>query len=242
MVCPAPERRNVQSLSGPGVTRLPPTHNPRPTARMQHNPQYRPPCGLRASGVARRGASVGDSGAALWAAPDGPAASAESRGSDGHPFPWNPLCVESRRERGPADRLALTPKTTPTAARSTARAECAACSPPSAARHRRWLAWVVALRSRATFCGGDGCTRSSGLRLCSSMSMAPWPCQRRRRPTRSSRCWLRCVRAAISLASSAPATLRSSKASSAGPTFASGLTSSSARTACMPSKGRVCCI
>ena len=240
----------MQSLSGPGVTRLPPTHNPRPTARMQHNPQYRPPCGLRASGVAmgvaRRGASVGDSGAALWAAPDGPAASAESRGSGSGPplsvEPPMPRTATLRRERGPADRLALTPKTTPTAARSTARAECAACSPPSAARHRRWLAWVVALRSRATFCGGDGCTRSSGLRLCSSMSMAPWPCQRRRRPTRSSRCWLRCVRAAISLASSAPATLRSSKASSAGPTFASGLTSSSARTACMPSKGRVCCI
>ena len=32
----------------------PPTHNPRPTAHMQHNPQYRPPCGLRATGLAYR--------------------------------------------------------------------------------------------------------------------------------------------------------------------------------------------
>ena len=27
---------------------LPPTHNPRPTAHMRHNPQYRPPSGPRA--------------------------------------------------------------------------------------------------------------------------------------------------------------------------------------------------
>jgi hypothetical protein len=39
---------------------------------MHHNPQYRPPRGLRATGVARRSARVGGSGAALWAAPDAP--------------------------------------------------------------------------------------------------------------------------------------------------------------------------
>ncbi len=101
MVCPAPERRNVQSLSGPGVTRLPPTHNPRPTARMQHNPQYRPPCGLRASGVAmgvaRRGASVGDSGERSGPRRTGPRRQPNPADlAQAHLFPWNPLCLEPR--------------------------------------------------------------------------------------------------------------------------------------------------
>ena len=38
----------------PGAVLEPPTHYPRPTAHMYHNPQYRPPRGLRATGVARR--------------------------------------------------------------------------------------------------------------------------------------------------------------------------------------------
>ena len=46
---------------------------------MHHNPQYRPPCGLRATAGAARSAHVGGSGAALWAAPDRPAASSRAR-------------------------------------------------------------------------------------------------------------------------------------------------------------------
>ena len=66
-----------------------PPHNPRPTAHMQHNPQYRPPSDHRArpgwAAVARVWAAAGQRSGPhththVWAAPDGPAASAERGG------------------------------------------------------------------------------------------------------------------------------------------------------------------
>ena len=88
-------------------THAQPTVYCKSTAPMQHKPQYRPPCGLRATGVARRSARVGDSGAALWAPPDGRQPSERTCGSRrGSPHLSGAAAPPRRRRRSAATSAA----------------------------------------------------------------------------------------------------------------------------------------